>query len=160
MTDDIMFVKKEIESVSCHEEKEDVAKGLEEEILINDYTVKNEEWEEVKKKEGFRIKERKKMENDPRNKLKKKIHECKVNNLVENFAKKISMNNIEREPVDYSPFMDRVDTKENLNGLKIPNLLNNLFDVISIINTLAMLMIATMSIIFEEPMSHVGVTGI
>ena len=76
----------------------------------------------------------------------------KVNNLVENFAKKISMNNAERAPVDYSPFEDRVNTSESLNGFEIPNFLSNLYDVISMINIILMLIIASMSIIFEEPM--------
>ena len=49
------------------------------------------------------------MENDPRSKLKKKIHDIKVNNLVNNFARKVSMNNAERDPVDYSPFEERMD---------------------------------------------------
>ena len=52
-----------------------------------------EESEEMNEREKVFIRERRKIENDPRLKLKKKIHDLKVNNLVNNFARKISMNN-------------------------------------------------------------------
>ena len=60
----------------------------------------------MKKRRSFLKKEKRKVasDDDPTLKLKKKIHEMKVNNLVENFARKISMNNVQRDPVDYSPF--------------------------------------------------------
>ena len=97
------------------------------------------------------------MDNDPRLKLKRKIHELKVNNLVNNFAKKISMNSAERNPVDYSPFEDKVDTSEGYNGLEIPNFLNNIYNVISLINIIVILVVASLSIIFEQTMKNSGV---
>ena len=47
----------------------------------------------MNEREKVLIRERRKIENDPRFKLKKKIHDLKVKNLVNNFARKISMNN-------------------------------------------------------------------
>ena len=100
------------------------------------------------------------MENDPKSKLIRKIHEMKVNNLVNNFVKKVTLNSTARDPVEFSPFEEKEDTSENLNGLEIPSLLNSVFYVLSIINTIVMLVIASISIIFEDAMSSQGVTNI
>ena len=71
MTEDIMFVRKEIENGRKNEDhKEDIAKGLEEEIMKKDDYLIRQSLEEMEKKDGSRIKERRKMENDPRSKLK------------------------------------------------------------------------------------------
>ena len=157
MSEDIMYVRKEIENGGSHEDhKENVRKELKEDMVRNEHTMKKMEEEEMKRKEGLVLKEKWKVENDPRAKLKKKVHEIKVNNLVNNFAKKISMNNIERDPVDYNPFEEEkrdTTTSESLNGLEIPNTLKYIFYTISIINIIVMLVIASMSIIFEETMN-------
>ena len=160
MNEDIIYVRKEIENGGNHEDhKENVGKELKEDMVRNEHTMKKMEEEEMKRKEGLVLKEKWKVENDPRAKLKKKVHEIKVNNLVNNFAKKISMNNIERDPVDYNPFEEKRDTttSESLNGLEIPNALKYIFYTISIINIIVMLVIASMSIIFEETMNCQGV---
>ena len=74
----------------------------------------------------------------------------KVENIVNNFARKISMNNVEREPVDFTPFDEKIDRSEEMNGVEIPSLLLNIFYIISIINTVVMWIIASMSVIFTE----------
>ena len=114
----------------------------------------------MKKREGFILKEKWKVENDPKHKLKKKIQDMKVKNLVENFIKKISMNGAERDPVDFSPFEEKIETDENLNEFEIPSALKNVYFFISIMNIMVMLIIASVSIVFEEPMNSEGVTGI
>ena len=113
-----------------------------------------------KRRKAFQIKERKKFEDDPTANLKKKIHDLRVNNLVNNFVKKISRNNAEGEPVDFSPFEDKDDSRESCNGLKMPNLLNSICCVISMINIMMILAIATMSIVFEKTMNCQEVKGI
>ena len=54
-----------------------------------------------------------KIEHNPKMKLRKQIHEIKVENLVKNFVRKISMNNTEKEPVDYDPFENKVEKIES-----------------------------------------------
>ena len=54
---------------------------------------KEEEWEMEDKNEGI-FYQRKKINGNERLKLKKLIHKMKIDNLVNNFIKKISMNNI------------------------------------------------------------------
>ena len=49
-------------------------------------------------------KEKKKIRNDPRKKLQQIVHDIRIKNIVENFARKISMNNTSREPINYTPF--------------------------------------------------------
>ena len=61
------------------------------------------------------MKEKKKFESE-QFKLKQKIRSMKVNNLI-NFAKKISINNIKRDPVDFDPFQGKTDRSESLNGI-------------------------------------------
>ena len=117
-----------------------------------DHVVEREDVEEMTREEFF-VKESGDMKTDPKLKLKKRIHEMRVNDLVNNFARKISMNNTERNPVDYTPFEGKVDTSENMNGFEVPNLLTDGFNVLSIINIIMMLIIASISIIFEEAMS-------
>ena len=93
-------------------------------------------------------------------KLEDVIHEIKINHLVNTFARKISMNNVEREPVDFTPFDEKVDRSEEMNGMEIPNILLNGFYVISILNTVVMWIIASMSVIFTEATSSQQITSI
>ena len=61
---------------------------------------------------------RKKSSENDNQKLKELVHKIKVQNLVNNFMKKISMNNTERDPVDYNPFNERkIDKSRSLDGL-------------------------------------------
>ena len=115
-----------------------------------DQSMKKEDWEKMKKDVGCIFLDRKKIENDPRLRLRKIIHQMKVENIVNNFARKISMNNVEREPVDFTPFDEKIDRSEEMNGVEIPSLLLNIFYIISIINTVVMWIIASMSVIFTE----------
>ena len=69
--------------------------------------MKKEEWEEMKRKLGCIIKKKKKENDGPVLQLEEKIHEMRIKNLVNNFIKKVSRNNSERTPVDFSPFKEK-----------------------------------------------------
>ena len=112
----------------------------------------NEDFEEMKKREGFITKERKKKP-DPRTKLKQETSENEDQRFSQQLCQEDLMNTVERDPVDYSPFEEKEDTSESLNGVEIPSLLNSIFYMFSIINTMMMLIIASMSIIFEDAMT-------
>ena len=61
--------------------------------------------------------ERKKERKNPQATLKDKVNQIKINNMVNNFARKISMNSAYREPVDFTPFKEQIDTSDEINGI-------------------------------------------
>ena len=65
------------------------------------------EWKEFEEEHNFIFKKMRN-KNDKR-RLKKVVHEMRVSNILNNFIKKISRNNMNSEPVDYNPFNERVD---------------------------------------------------
>ena len=103
--------------------------------------------------------ERKKTQENVK-KLEDIIQEMKIQTLVNNFAKKISMNNIERDPVEFSPFDEKVDRSTEMNGVEIPNILLNGFYFVSIINIIIMWVIISMSAIFAGAARSKEITAI
>ena len=61
--------------------------------------------------------EMKKKGKNPKMRLKEIMSSIRIKLLVENFIKKISRNNVERNPVDYTPFEEKIDRSEEHHGI-------------------------------------------
>ena len=125
-----------------------------------DEVINKEAWDEMKKKLMIIIKNKNKDPDAPKFDLEEKIHKMRVKNLVNNFVKKATLNSVERTPVDFDPFGDKIDTRGEFNGLEFNNVLLNVFYIISIINTLVMLGVFTMSVVFEKTLESKEITGL
>ena len=83
----------------------------------NTRSFRNENSKDMQRKYLAMAKEKKQIRNDPRKKLQQMVHNMRIKNIVNNFARKISMNSSGRNPVDYTPFEEKEEDTHEINGV-------------------------------------------
>jgi hypothetical protein len=85
------------------------------------------------------------------NSLEMIVRSQKINNIRDNFIRKVTRTSTSHPPVNYTQFSDYdKDSLLNLPGIELPPIVDSLFNFLSVIQISTLLVVYSISITFED----------